>query len=558
MGMSLSLLLFLGCGSGKTGSGYQGDGSYFQSSTGPHSDSYSVNRSRTGRAMFDSSACNPRQGAAFEGERNAKTEKSECKECKACKACKEKCKAKCEHHKDHGKTDKGGQAFMGDACEAERSFFGELSPAAAPRPIGMARVDVKTGIVSMAYRIDVGNVENINGAYLHLGATDGKLGPIVATLYKGEPRSGSFRESLTAGTLTPDRLTGPMQGKDLTLLADEVRYGNVFVRVTTTERPEGVLIGRLGMNQPATDTRDRFMGENPTPANKATPSYKPDTKQPSDLNPPADKQPIDKQPTDMSYVPARGGVPIVLAADEPVKAADKALDKDKAFDKDMDHGKVLFQGDEHGTVFVSTLKPPTDAPDAKATLILGANKDSTELRYHMMLRDVKDPKGVNLYLVEKTEKAPAGEKAPAAVHPEGEKALDRAEKAVEKAGEKVKDAAHEAGEAIHHAVVDKLGEPIAKLTIKGEIKPGVFNGVFAEGTLTKNDLAGALKGKDMSALIDHIRQGHVYVAVITEKDATGKFQGVVEMKPAMEKGEKERGAGFKGEEKLPAKPANVD
>ncbi|MCL2700460.1 MAG: CHRD domain-containing protein [Phycisphaerae bacterium] len=527
----------MGCGK-KAGAGYQGDGYYYSGDSGstfqrsgqPQDNRFGVHPS--GRAMFDSSACNPHPSrSAFAGERTAKSDKGECKPCK----CKDKDKAKTET-----KPQKG-QAFQGKErceCEGSRSFFSDLEPSAVPQPIGMARVTMVTGVVRMSYRIDVGNAENITGAYIHVGETDGRLGPVVATLYKGEPKSGSFRESLAAGTLTADRLMGPMQGKDLSTLADEIRRGNAFVRITTTERPEGILAGRLSIHEPPADTRDQFMGEAPrqqsNPANRMN-----ESKQPSDANPPAGA----RQPADSTVAPTSATLGAVFV---PIAAYDSDV-KDKAAKEGKIEDRHLFAGEERGMMFTSVLTPPSDMPDAKAMLWLGANKEASELRYHLTLKDVKDPKGANLYLVEKSEKA-TGEK--------GEKALDRAEKAVEHAGEKAKEAVHE----MTHKAVDKLGEPIAKLTIKGEVKSGAFSGVFAEGTLSKDDLTGALKGKDLSVLIDHIRQGHVYVAVLTEKDPTGKFQGVVHLRPAMEKHEKgeKEGAGFKGEEQMPAKPATPE
>jgi hypothetical protein len=519
--------------------------------------------------MFDSSACNPRRGSAYEGEKTTCERKEHCKACMECKACKEK--AECKHHKKHPK----GEAFAGEqcgpVCEGRQSFFGQLEPTPALEPVGQARVDVKTGVTSVSYRIDVGNVENITGAYIHLGESNGRLGPVVATLYKGEPRSGSFRESLAAGTITTDKLMGPMQGKDMSTFADEIRRGNAFVRITTTEKPEGILIGRIDMNQPPADTRDRFMGE--TPANRTNQPNQlnqPSEKLPADIHPPMEKQqPAEKNPSDLSMMtPAVSlhGARIVLVADEPGAVKDLKSDAARMHEdaakmheearKEL--SKNLFKGEEHGQLFTAVLTPPRDEPGARATFVIAANKDSSDLRYHLTLRDVRDPKGANLYLIENPEKARAGEKDIHERAADGKPALERAEKAVEKAGEKTKEAAHETGEALHravhgeHRIVEKLGEPIAKLTLKGDIKAGVFNGVFAEGTLTKADLMGAMKGQDVSALIDHIRQGKVYVAVITEKDPTGKFQGVVHMRP--EKSEKDHGAGFKGD--LPAKPVD--
>jgi len=348
-----------------------------------------------------------------------------------------------------------GEAFAGEACPESRDYWADLEPTPLPKPAGMARVDVKTGITSVNYRIDVANVDNITGAFIHQGQTNGKLGPVIVTLYQGEAKSGSAKEALSSGSITADKLTGPLKGKDLSTLADEIRNGNAFVRVTTTDRPEGVLVGKLGYNAPSDATRSQFSGESKDPADPG------------------------------AMAPAKS-----------------------------DSARDFFSDENRGPMFMAALTPPKDMPDAKAHLWLASNKAMDELRYRLMLKDVKNPIGAELYLVETPTTKPS-EKAAGDVG-----AVDRTVNALERAV---------------GSPVTNLGEPIAKLRPSGEIKEGAFTGTFADGKLTKDDLMGALKGKDLSTLIDHIRAGHVYVAVMTDTYKTGQFQGMLRLHERTEK-----------------------
>ena len=352
-----------------------------------------------------------------------------------------------------------GEAFAGEACPESRDYWADLEPAPQPKPAGMAHVDVKTGITSVNYRIDVANVDNITGAFIHQGQTNGKLGPVIVTLYQGEAKSGSAKEALSSGSITADKLTGPLKGKDLSTLADEIRNGNAFVRVTTTDRPEGVLVGKLGYNAPSDATRSQFSGESKS----------------------SDKDPADPG----AMAPARN-----------------------------ESARDFFSAEDRGPMFMAVLTPPKDMPDAKAHLWLASNKAMDELQYRLMLKDVKNPTGAELYLVE----TPATKPSEKAADDVG--TVDRTVNALEKAV---------------GSPVTNLGEPIAKLHPSGEVKEGAFTGTFADGKLTKDDLMGALKGKDLSALIDHIRAGHVYVAVMTDTYKTGQFQGMIRLHERTEK-----------------------
>lgn len=448
--------LSFGCASDKkTGSAYQGDQSTYLYTSDSMDRDYNVNRSGS---SFSGQNCGP-SGSAYQ--QNTTTAYDNTYSVRhthpmgrtdACAAPKAECPPA---QKPVAEKPSKGAAFAGEACPESRDYWADLEPAPVPKPAGMAKVDVRTGITSVSYRIDVANVDNITGAFLHLGKTDNKLGPVIATLYQGEAKSGALKGTLSSGAITSDMLSGPMKGRDLSAFADEIRRGNVFVRVTTTQQPEGVLVGKLGYNEPSEATRSHFVGD-----------------------PPADQM------------------------DPNVGASKDTSDTSGDFARDR------------GQMFMATLTPPREMSDAKANLWLVSNKNNDELRYRLMLTNVKNPTGANLYLIE----TPSPSTQPS-------------EKSVTGTVER----------AVGGATMD-LGEPVAKLNPSKEIKEGSFSGVFAQGTLTKNDLTGALKDKDVSTLIDHIKAGHIYVAVTTDQYRPGQFQGVVRIH--------ERGAGgssFEGE-----------
>lgn len=55
--------------------------------------------------------------------------------------------------------------------------------------------------------------------------------------------------------------------------------------------------------------------------------------------------------------------------------------------------------------------------------------------------------------------------------------------------------------------------------------PGRTDGVLAEGVITSADLVGALGGMDLSALIEAMEAGNVYVNVHTDQYPSGEIRG---------------------------------
>ncbi|MBY5163779.1 CHRD domain-containing protein [Salsipaludibacter albus] len=58
-----------------------------------------------------------------------------------------------------------------------------------------------------------------------------------------------------------------------------------------------------------------------------------------------------------------------------------------------------------------------------------------------------------------------------------------------------------------------------------QLIPGPTNGTLATGTITADDLVGALAGQDLDALVDAIEAGNVYVNVHTPDHPGGEIRG---------------------------------
>lgn len=57
--------------------------------------------------------------------------------------------------------------------------------------------------------------------------------------------------------------------------------------------------------------------------------------------------------------------------------------------------------------------------------------------------------------------------------------------------------------------------------------PGRSQGVLAEGTITADDLTGALAGQGLSALVEEMRAGNTYVNVHTLANPPGEIRGQI-------------------------------
>ena len=78
---------------------------------------------------------------------------------------------------------------------------------------------------------------------------------------------------------------------------------------------------------------------------------------------------------------------------------------------------------------------------------------------------------------------------------------------------------------IHLGKKGENGPPVA--LISNEKRAGKFSGTLAEGTITKKDLMGSMKGKSVEDLIKKIKKGDAYLNVHTDKYPNGEIRGQI-------------------------------
>ena len=100
---------------------------------------------------------------------------------------------------------------------------------------------------NMTYGIKVSNIGNVTMAHIHQGK-EGVNGPVVVTLFKADNATGTgpVNGQLVGGTITNDKLEGPLAGKSLEVdLAKVIDDGEAYVNVHTTENPDGAIRGQI-------------------------------------------------------------------------------------------------------------------------------------------------------------------------------------------------------------------------------------------------------------------------------------------------------------------------
>ena len=113
---------------------------------------------------------------------------------------------------------------------------------------GVATFQLSADGKSLTYRLSVTDIENVSMAHIHMGPA-GQEGPVVAWLYPSKPpavvKKGKFTGVLAQGTLTEADLVGPMQGKTIGDLVDQIKAGKAYVNVHTEKNPGGEIRGQI-------------------------------------------------------------------------------------------------------------------------------------------------------------------------------------------------------------------------------------------------------------------------------------------------------------------------
>jgi CHRD domain len=97
------------------------------------------------------------------------------------------------------------------------------------------------GTDSVAYSVNASNIEGATAGHVHLGAK-GENGPVVITLFKYDTPMNEVSEN---GTITADKLEGPLAGKQISDLAAAGANSTLYVNVHTEQNPNGEIRGHV-------------------------------------------------------------------------------------------------------------------------------------------------------------------------------------------------------------------------------------------------------------------------------------------------------------------------
>jgi hypothetical protein len=130
------------------------------------------------------------------------------------------------------------------AFAQDQKFTAKLSgqeevPPTNSQATGMAEFTV-TGD-SVEYTVNASGMQGVTAGHIHSGK-QGENGPVVVTLFKNDTPTNEVSET---GSITPDKLEGPMAGKQLTDLASAMNNGNTYVNVHTELNPNGEIRGQI-------------------------------------------------------------------------------------------------------------------------------------------------------------------------------------------------------------------------------------------------------------------------------------------------------------------------
>jgi hypothetical protein len=138
----------------------------------------------------------------------------------------------------HGLTDlafaQGGAKFGFNLTGSEEV------PPVQTNATGMAEISAYTVAGdSITYSVNVTNIKDVTAGHIHFGK-QGENGPIVFTMFKYDPPRN---EVLETGTITADKLEGPMAGKRVFDVALAGSNGSLYMNIHTVENANGEIRG---------------------------------------------------------------------------------------------------------------------------------------------------------------------------------------------------------------------------------------------------------------------------------------------------------------------------
>ena len=144
-------------------------------------------------------------------------------------------------------------------CECSKTKFDAyLSgksevPAVDSNAHGQAMFELSPDGKSLRYTLSVDDAKDVTMAQIHLG-DPGKAGKPVAPLYPADEKSGTGSSDEKAGmmngvsvkgTITAGKFIGPLKGKTIDDLVEQIRSGKTYVNVRTKGHPDGEIRGTI-------------------------------------------------------------------------------------------------------------------------------------------------------------------------------------------------------------------------------------------------------------------------------------------------------------------------
>jgi CHRD domain-containing protein len=120
----------------------------------------------------------------------------------------------------------------------------EEVPAVVTGAQGQATFKLSADGMSLGYKLNVANIEDVTQAHIHLGAP-GANGGIVVFLFGLEPDGVDVNGRLASGSITADDLINALAGQPLSTLITAIESGGAYVNVHTLAHPGGEIRGQL-------------------------------------------------------------------------------------------------------------------------------------------------------------------------------------------------------------------------------------------------------------------------------------------------------------------------
>jgi hypothetical protein len=102
---------------------------------------------------------------------------------------------------------------------------------------------VNSGNSKVWYQIEAEGLKGVTQAHIHSGKA-GENGPVVATLFKGS--KDTVNGALVQGSITSDKLEGPLKGKSISDLVNLMDDSSAYVNIHTQSFPDGEIRGQIG------------------------------------------------------------------------------------------------------------------------------------------------------------------------------------------------------------------------------------------------------------------------------------------------------------------------